>query len=193
MKINSPKDTLRYLNRYILKPLLSPNPLRYLRWKYVDANLADDIHIIGAYKNIELGHRAMIGRFTTVAVSYHEGNEPPRLIIGDNTYIGENNNIRVAGGLIQIGKDCMISQNITMVSSNHETTPGTPMREQGWSTHNNHIIIGNDVWIGANSVILPGVKISDGAVIAAGSIVTKDVEENTIVAGNPASFLRHRT
>ena len=54
------------------------------------------------------------------------------------------------------------------------------------------ISIGNDVWIGSHSVILPGITIKDGAVIAAGSIVTKDVPSNAIVAGNPATIIRYR-
>ena len=56
----------------------------------------------------------------------------------------------------------------------------------------NAIHIGSQVYIGANSVILPGVKIGKGAVIAAGSIVTKDVDENAIVMGNPAKLFRYR-
>ena len=54
------------------------------------------------------------------------------------------------------------------------------------------VIIGSDVWIGANSVILDGVTICDGAVIGAGSVVTKDVPERAIVAGNPARIIKYR-
>ena len=53
-------------------------------------------------------------------------------------------------------------------------------------------IIGNDVWVGANSVILPGVKIGTGAIVGAGSVVTKDVPEYAIVVGNPARILKYR-
>jgi maltose O-acetyltransferase len=54
-----------------------------------------------------------------------------------------------------------------------------------------HITIGDDVWIGGHSTVLPGVKIGDGAVIAAGSVVTKDVEPCALVAGNPAKVKKH--
>jgi maltose O-acetyltransferase len=53
------------------------------------------------------------------------------------------------------------------------------------------ITIGNDVWIGGHSTILPGVTIGDGAVIAAGSVVTKDVSPRSLVAGNPAKVMKH--
>ena len=58
--------------------------------------------------------------------------------------------------------------------------------------NNKSVVIGNDVWIGANAIILPGITIGDGAVIAAGAVVTKDVEAYGIVAGNPAKMIRKR-
>ena len=67
-----------------------------------------------------------------------------------------------------------------------------PMYEQGESEIK-EVKIGNDVWIGARSIILPGVTIGDGAVIAAGSIVTKDVESYAVVGGNPAKIIKYRS
>ncbi len=64
--------------------------------------------------------------------------------------------------------------------------------DQGWDENKTDVSIGNDVWIGAKSVILPGVTIGDGAVIAAGSIVNKDVAPYSIVAGVPAKFIKTR-
>ena len=54
------------------------------------------------------------------------------------------------------------------------------------------IVIGNDVWIGANSILVSGVKINNGAIVAAGSVVTKEVPENAIVAGIPAKVVKYR-
>ena len=68
---------------------------------------------------------------------------------------------------------------------------GQPMIQQRCPP-NVGIVIGNDVWIGANSVILDGVKIGEGAIIGAGSVVTKDVKSFAIVAGNPARFIKKR-
>ena len=86
----------------------------------------------------------------------------------------------------------MISQNVTIVTSNHNIDKNQPIIKQTWRTANNFVTIGDDVWVGANSVILPGTTIHNGAVIAAGSIVTKDVPEYAIVAGNPAKVIKYR-
>jgi acetyltransferase-like isoleucine patch superfamily enzyme len=114
------------------------------------------------------------------------------LEIGDSTYIGQFTNIRASGGEIRIGVKCMISQFVTIVASNHSTALGRPMVEQPWSMDKTGVSIGDDVWIGAGSCILPGVTIGNGAVIAANSVVTCNVESNAIVAGSPARVLRYR-
>tara|TARA_B110000046_G_C13025697_1_gene413925 strand:+ start:3413 stop:3871 length:459 start_codon:yes stop_codon:yes gene_type:complete len=144
---------------------------------------------------INIGSQVYIGANTIISVRNHDfpkAYSESFLSIGAKTYIGENNNIRASGGKITIGKNCLISQNVTIVTTNHNIKLGQLINEQAWSKDNNFIIINDDVWIGANSVILPGVTIGKGAVIAAGSIVTKDVEENAIVLGNPAKLLRYR-
>ncbi len=186
---------LRYCRVYLKHNLLCCPKLFRLRyrniWSYIDgvSNISyDDINAI------RIGENSSIGRYTTIVVVDDRGSftKDSVLCIGANTYIGEYNNIRAAGGKIVIGDNCLISQHITMVCSNHCINRCKKINEQGWSTHNNFISIGNDVWIGANSVILPGVTIHDGAVVAAGSIVTKDVPEYAIVVGNPARILKYR-
>lgn len=114
------------------------------------------------------------------------------LKIGENTYIGECNNLRAAGGPIEIGKNCMIAEFVTLVASNHKMNFGELMIEQDWDSTKCGIFIDDDVWIGANSVILPGVHIGKGCVIGAGSVVTKDVKPFSIVVGNPARILKKR-
>ena len=64
--------------------------------------------------------------------------------------------------------------------------------ENGEIRDNEPVVIGNDVWIGANAIILPGVRIGDGAIIAAGAVVTKDVIPCSVVGGVPARFIRYR-
>lgn len=102
---------------------------------------------------------------------------------------------------IRIGSFCSIARNVSMQTFNHNTKKtttyfiGQNFFKEKWENERiskGEIIIENDVWIGAHSVILGGVKISNGAVIAANSVVTKNVEPYAIVAGNPAITIDYR-
>lgn len=109
--------------------------------------------------------------------------------IGDNSGLGIN--CRVAGPL-SIGNDVMMAPNVSIYTQNHETENiHRPMRLQ--TAPKKKVTIGNDVWIGANAIILPGVNIGNGAIIAAGSVVTKDVPDLSVVGGNPAKIIKTRT
>ena len=119
------------------------------------------------------------------------GAEYASLEIGDSTYIGELNNLRAFGG-IRIGAKCLISQGVSIIGSNHSTTLGAAAMDQPSRTDKMGVVIEDDVWIGANSVILPGVTIGTGAIVAAGSVVTSSVAAHTIVARVPAKFLKVR-
>jgi acetyltransferase-like isoleucine patch superfamily enzyme len=79
---------------------------------------------------------------------------------------------------------------VKIFSSNHNTSLGVPMNIQPYVEKD--IIIGNDVWLGAGVIVLTGVKIGDGAVIAAGSVVTSDIPPYTIAAGIPAKPIKRR-
>jgi acetyltransferase-like isoleucine patch superfamily enzyme len=93
-------------------------------------------------------------------------------------------------GPVRIGNHVNLAQGIVVTALNHNFSDPTKMiEEQGVSTK--EVIIENDVWIGANAVILPGVTIGCHSVVAAGSIVTKDVPSGTIVAGTPAKIIKH--
>ncbi len=190
--MNMFKKSIRYIKRYWKDMHLLNTKLLSLRWKYINSNISGEINILGNKYDIQLGNGCTIGRYTTIAMASQNRTEIPKLIIGSNTYIGEYNNIRIAGGEIIIGSNCLISQHITFVSSNHQIAKNKLICEQPWTTKNNFIHINDDVWIGANSVILPGITIGRGAVIAAGSIVTKDVLDYSIVAGNPAKIIKYR-
>jgi len=145
-------------------------------------------------EQIILGNNTLISNFCTLVVANdpHNNLDNSKLIIGSNTYIGEYNNIRAGGGIIKIGNNCSISQHITIIASNHQFLKGILIQNQPWETNNNYVIIEDNVWIGANSVILPGVKIYQGAIIGAGSIVTKDIPQNAIAVGNPAKVIKFR-
>lgn len=109
--------------------------------------------------------------------------------IGDNSGIGIN--CRIAGPL-SIGSDVMIAPGVSIYTRNHETENiYRPMRLQ--TAPQKKVTIGNDVWIAANAIILPGVSIGNGAIVAAGAVVTKDVPDYAVVGGNPAKIIKTRT
>lgn len=91
---------------------------------------------------------------------------------------------------ITIGDHTGIGPGTMIFSSNHQFEPGSPYHTQAWTERD--VIIGRDVWVGAGSVILPGVTIGDGCVVAAGSVVTRDIPANTIVGGVPAKLIKNR-
>ncbi len=109
--------------------------------------------------------------------------------IGDNSGIGVRCSIR---GPLVIGNNVMMGPEVIIITSNHSFNRiDVPMNLQG-SLPQKTVIIGNDVWIGTRVIILPGVKVGNGVIIGAGSIVTKDIPDYAIVGGNPAKIIRFR-
>lgn len=112
-----------------------------------------------------------------------------KVSLGDYSGIGINAKI---GGACRIGNYVMMAPNCTIYSRNHEFSDiDTPMMFQGYKDEQ-PVEIGDDVWIGGNVTILPGVKIGSHSIIGACSVVTKDVPEYAIVAGNPAVVKKYR-
>ena len=116
----------------------------------------------------------------------------PSLIIGDNANIGAFNHITCANK-IQIGNNMLTGKYVTITDNSHGTTNYNdlllaPRKRKIYSK--GPVIIGNNVWIGDKATILPNVTIGDGAVIAANSVVTKDVPSYSVVAGNPAKIIK---
>jgi len=114
------------------------------------------------------------------------------IIIGNNAAFNSNVHINSStGGKIIIGDNVMVGPNVVMRTANHKfDNASIPMNMQGHSIQD--IIIENNVWIAANVVVLGGVKIGTGSIIAAGSVVTKDVPANVIAGGIPAIILKDR-
>ncbi|MCR5711919.1 MAG: acyltransferase [Prevotella sp.] len=108
------------------------------------------------------------------------------VIIGDHTRIGLHNTVI---GPVTIGSHVNLAQGITVTALNHNfDVQDKWIDEQGVSTV--PVIIEDDVWIGANAVVLPGVRIGTHSVVAAGAVVTKDVLPHSLVAGVPAKLIR---
>lgn len=109
--------------------------------------------------------------------------------LGDYSGIGVRAQI---GGRTIIGKHVMMGPDVNIYVRNHMfNRTDIPMDQQGYSD-DRPVIIGDDVWIGARVIILPGVHIGTGSVIGAGAVVTKDVPDYAVVGGNPAHILKMR-
>lgn len=109
--------------------------------------------------------------------------------VGKNVVINFNNNF-VDDGDIYIGSDTMIGPNCTFATAVH---PTSPRLRRSKLQFNKPIHIGENVWLGGNVTVLPGVSIGENSIVGAGSIVTKDIPANVIAVGNPARVLREIT
>lgn len=114
---------------------------------------------------------------------------PSSVELGNNSGIGID--ARINGKTI-IGDDVMMGADVSIFARNHAfDRTDIPMNRQGFAEEK-PVVIGNDVWIGAHVIILPGVHVGNGAILGAGAVVTKDVPDYAIVGGNPAKVLKMR-
>ncbi len=105
--------------------------------------------------------------------------------IGENVFINSGCKMQDQGG-IYIGNDVLIGHNACLLTLNH-----APEAEKRADMYPEPIYIEDKVWLGSNVTVLPGVRIGEGAIVAAGAVVTKDVEAFTIVGGIPAKFMKN--
>ena len=166
------EDALEACNYYSMEAQKITSELNY---KYHDFDKRRELFSLLINQELDDEFRVFTPFFTDFGKNIH---------LGKNVFINAGCKFQDQGG-IYIGDDALIGHNVVMATLNHDENPqnranliAAPIR------------IGNKVWIGSNATILPGVTIGDGAIIAAGAVVTKDVEENSIVAGVPAKFIR---
>ena len=114
-----------------------------------------------------------------------------RVEIGDETYIHPRCILSGYKGSIVIGKSVQVAANCAFYPYNHGVTPGIPMDRQPL-TSSGDVIVGDEAWIGTAVIILDGVRIGKGAVIGAGSVVTRDIPDNAIACGVPAKVVKMR-
>jgi len=123
--------------------------------------------------------------------------------VEQKAFFGDGRNIRIGDfsglgincrlyGPVSLGNHVMMGPDVVILTSNHKSDRlDIPMTEQG-GTEPQPVVIKDDVWIGTRVIILPGVRIGEGAVVGAGSVVTKNVQPYAVVAGNPAKLIRYR-
>ena len=156
-----------------------------IQQKFIKISIQPGCYLIGINnfilkKNVSIGLNSFLNA------------EKSSIVIGNN--FSSNNNLHLnaaGGGKIKFGDDVLIGPNVVFRSGNHKTDQiKIPIRLQG--NKYGDIIIGNNVWIGSNCVILTGVTIGEGAVIAAGAVVNKDVAPYDVVGGVPAKKIKSR-
>lgn len=147
------------------------------------------LHSLAVRQNVLIGDNFHVGPRSVIWA-------PRQLRIGNDVYIGKNVTIEVDGC---IGDGALIANSVGIVGrSDHDIkSQGVTIRRSPWvgdkpEVLSKPVLIGADVWIGYGAVVLSGITVGDSAVVAAGAVVTKDVAENTIVAGNPATAIGHR-
>jgi acetyltransferase-like isoleucine patch superfamily enzyme len=170
--------------------------LRYLFWKTIlevnGGSIGKNVKIFEGVKMalkkgcpITVGDNVSIEKGVVISTS-----ERGKINIGNNVYIGEYS-VLTSNKEIEIGDNVFISPHSDIVDFNHiYQDRSIPVNRQGVTTKK--ITIQEDVWIGSGCKILMGVTVGKGAVVGAGSIVTKDVPSYHVVAGNPAKTIKER-
>ncbi len=160
---------------------------RLQAWWARGVSIAPSVIIrLGANARLTIEPGCLIGEYTLIDLQNDPLLNPPvtsTLHIGQRTAINEFNNIRAANGEIIIGDNCLISQFVSLIASNHSIARGKAIRDQPSDVSKRTIHIGDDVWIGTHVTVLPGVTIGAGSVIAAGAVVTRNIPEGVIAAG----------
>ncbi|MGI9544564.1 MAG: acyltransferase [Cyclobacteriaceae bacterium] len=165
-----------------------------LRWWYYKRKLKHcgrgiffdhSIEIMRYPQNISIGEGAVVKEGAKVCSC----NKQAQISIGANTTVGYHTYI-FASNRIEIGDNCLIAPFVYLVDSDHGIERNQLINKQPNITA--PILVGNDVWISTGAKVLKGVRIGDGAVIAAGALVNEDVSPYTIVAGTPAKTVGTR-
>lgn len=173
------REKIAYLTQYIRGLLLRhkiSTPTMTFAGKNVQIKIRNG--------SFEAGQVLFLARDIGISISGSE-HKFARLKIGDRTHIQDRTHINCANS-ITIGARCAISWDCEIMDTDiHKIIVNQTVLE-----NSRPVVIGDRVWIGARAMILKGVNIGDGAIVAAGSVVTRDVPGRTLVAGNPAKVIR---
>jgi acetyltransferase-like isoleucine patch superfamily enzyme len=139
---------------------------------------------------MRIGRRVTVGKYAIIectSVLWHLGRG---LEIGDDSSVGDYAFLGCAGG-VKIGNNVLMGQRVSFHSQNHRFDDvSLNIAEQG--VHDEGIVVGDDCWLGSGAILLAGVELGSGCVVAAGSVVTSSFPANSVLAGVPASLLRVR-
>lgn len=190
--ITSILRSIPFLKKFALWMLVPANEYRPREWVKMLANPL--VHSMGKnviirptvrkdifpYNDFFVGNETLIEDFSTL------NNGVGEVRIGNKTIIGISN---VIIGPVSIGNNVMLAQNVVISGLNHQYQDiGIPPKEQ--PVLREQITVGDNVWIGANSVVTAGISIGKHSVIGAGSVVSRDIPEYSVAVGNPARVIK---
>lgn len=166
--------------------------IRHSWFKFLGMKIGKDTYLPKFY--ITWPHQLSIGKNCNLEININFKYDGPwlpgpRIAIGDTVFIGTNCEFNINEG-ITIGNDSLIASGCKFIDHDHGTAIGEPMYQQFGSRAK--ILIGKDVWLGCNVIVLKGVNIGDGAIIAAGAVVTKSIPAYEIWGGVPAKKIGQR-
>ena len=183
------------------------NPYRFIRNHKEMISLGNSVLTKSFTINLKKNNKVIIGNGCVLNNKIIFEKNSGKVIIGNNTYIGGNTKI-ICCDSVKIGNNVQISWDVTIYDHNGNSldyldrreavkgyyknyNSGEMLKDFNWSiVKTNPIIIEDDVWIGFGTIILKGVKVGKGAIVSAGSVLTKDVDAFTVVAGNPAQLVK---
>ncbi len=169
------------------------------QWRNRDAVSVGTSSVVGHHRiNLRTGCAVQVGEQSLMEARVFFDRDNAVLVVGDRTFIGKSTIVLASN--VEIGNDVLISWGCTIVDHDSHALSFTSRRndvvkwlngEKDWETVAiKPVVIRDKAWIGFNALILKGIEIGEGAVVAAGSVVTKNVAPWTIVAGNPARVVR---
>lgn len=184
-------ETSQRIWRYAV--LQAPNPFELIRitvWRLRGAKIGCGTRFPRTMATWP--HQVRIGRdcvlqpdiFFNYAHFWQPG---PSFVIGDRVFVGRGVEFNIQGR-IEVGDDALIASGCVFVDHDHGLSSYGPINKQGSEVR--PIVIGSNVWIGANAAVLKGVAIGRGAVVGAGAVVTKSIPAGEVWVGNPARFTR---
>ena len=173
MVLDNLKKIVAYMNGFILKKKVKTIGLVKNIGKTIVINNGGEIII---------GNRTCLWPEVKLSVNSNTRYPSPKIEIGKFSSIGDRTQIH-CGNFVSIGNYVLISWEVNIIEYDYHSPGGGPPDPKP-------IIIDDDVWVGARCIITKGVTIGKGSIIAAGSVVTKDVSPYSLVAGNPARFIK---
>jgi acetyltransferase-like isoleucine patch superfamily enzyme len=170
---------------------ISPRAVVHHRQLHLGRNIFVDDRVVIYQREtggpIHLGDRVYLYRDTIL-----ETGEGGSIEIGKEASIHPRCQINAYQSPIKIGAGVMLAPNCALYSYDHSIAPGEPIRDQAIKSKG-PIIIGEEAWLSFGVIVLSGVQIGEGAVVAAGSVVTRDIPNGAIAAGNPARVIKMRS